>query len=97
MAALSILLNTNLPRIQPPYGSALIFELRQDDAKKYYVRLMAKFNAINEPISFQEVKISGNCSSFKIYLSIFNPKFPLSSDYWQNVETSFAHWRNFWR
>ena len=59
LAGLIQLLNMSLPRIQPPFGSALMFELRQDREDNYFVRVMAKMNMFDEPVRFQEVTLAG--------------------------------------
>ena len=46
--------------VQPNYGSAFIFELRQDNCNNYYVRVLNKNTEYPAPISFVENTIEGN-------------------------------------
>ncbi len=44
---------------QPPFGSSIILELRQDSNGTGYVQFMYKNNSLNAPISLQPLNIKG--------------------------------------
>ena len=67
MGGMLSLLNFSWPLEQPQFGSAILFELRQDINKLSFVRVLYKNNKVNEPISINEVKLKGNSFSFFIF------------------------------
>jgi hypothetical protein len=54
------LLNLSNTLTDLPFGSALIFELRQDSNGLFYIQIQLRNNTQNEPISLKLLKMEGH-------------------------------------
>jgi hypothetical protein len=48
---------------QPPFASAVIFELRKSVHNNYFVQVLLKNNTPEEPITYEILPIKGNISN----------------------------------
>lgn len=49
---------------QPPFASAVIFELRKSTDSNYFVQVLLKNNTPEEPISYKAFPINGKTLKF---------------------------------
>ena len=64
------LLGTSDTFVNPNFGSALIFELRMDKHRKYFVRVLSKNTIYPGAIRFDPVKIEGKLVN--VFFKILN-------------------------
>lgn len=94
MSGLLGLLNFSWPLREIPYGSAIVFELRQDivNTSQFYVQLLFKNNTFRQQSNLYVVEMNGNIS----LLDYLNP--PLTKktpDLLKKVVVNYVRSRNF--